>query len=405
MTGAHPLRLLLVATTVLACADGGSDAADAAAAAGTRSALELVARIGSVDGGDQSLTRVGQVLIGPDERLYVSQPSDNFIRVFDQAGASVTAIGRAGGGPGEFSHLAYLGIRGDTLYASDDGLGRVSYFDLDGALIDSEQWASPAFSVPPVYYTPTAPRTLMADGTGIVEPMSVVAAASSPFEPGLRTVEWATPVVRIDRQARIVDTVTWRRSVNRNLVMVHEGQPFVVRAPFDDNPLHALMPDGRGVVVVDRRVAAASEGSFQVTLLGPARDTVFTRSFSYVPVRSTQEMLEREVDGGTSAWRARQTLPSVAAIASALRNEGAVHETLPPVTALVAAQDGTIWLRREAPGGEEVEWMVLDSGGEPQARLQLPARQTVAAARGDYMAAVELDELDVPFVVLYRITR
>jgi len=43
-------------------------------------------RIGSVDDSAQALTRIGDILLGPDGRLYIAQPADLTIRVFDGEG-------------------------------------------------------------------------------------------------------------------------------------------------------------------------------------------------------------------------------------------------------------------------------------------------------------------------------
>lgn len=396
------LALMLVPVLVLACSDEIPRSSSGGAPAGGAGALQEIARIGSVDG-PGALTEVGGVRIGPDGRVYVAQPQEELIRVFDAGGEPVASIGRSGGGPGEFRDLAHMGIRGDTLYVSDDNLGRVSYFDLDGRFFTSEQWVSPQFSRPPTVYMPTAPAALLGDGTALVQPGMMVAATGS-IDLGVFTGEYSTPFLRIDRQSQVVDTVTWEQQRNTLLVMAHEGGQFIVPTPFDENPLYSVAPDGRGIVTVHRTPSPDTrEASFQVTLVAPTRDTLFHVALPFAPVPVSEERLRAAVEERLEQRGRGRAIPRTETVMAALQEEGLVPATLPPVTALMTAQDGTIWLRREELGDRAVDWIVLQPDGSVGPSLSLPARQRVVAAYGQSVVAVEGDDLDVPYLVLYRL--
>lgn len=70
---------------------------------------------------------------------------------------------------------------------------------------------------------------------------------------------------------------------------------------------------------------------------------------------------------------------------------------------VAAGRDGTTWLRREDAGGGTVKWLVLDAAGSPLAEVGAPAGLTILEARRDLVWGVEHDELDVPYVVRYRV--
>ena len=83
---------------------------------------------------------------------------------------------------------------------------------------------------------------------------------------------------------------------------------------------------------------------------------------------------------------------------------------LPAVNAIMEAGDGTIWLRHFDPttseGGEEVyEWWVLDAEGHPLARAVTPARVRLRTILSDVVWGVERDELDVEYIVRYRLVK
>lgn len=368
----------------------------------------VVGRIGSVDDLEQALTSVGQVLIGPDERLYVLQPSDDQIRMYGVGGELVGTIGRSGEGPGEFGFPSRIGFRGDTLYVVDQGLDRVTFFDPDGAMRGSMQWATEMMRTEEgVTYLPTVPEVRLDDGSGLAQPGGVVAGATRRTgpQPRVRTSSGRTPYFRVDAGGSVVDTVAW---VERSSTQVRVGTgdaEMYTPCPLDDNPLAELMPDGSGVVHVDRRAAPSMDPStFQATLVGPTGDTTWERAVPYDPVplplaelRATaEEVRERLLQNDRPA-------PTVDQIIDGYREAECIPATRTPVTALTVTQDARIWLRREDEGGDSVAWTVLSPGGEPVAELRLPAGQTVAAASGDLMVATETDELDVPYLVLYRL--
>ena len=104
----------------------------------TRLAAEVELRIGSVDDPEYSLTYIGQLEVGPDGTIYTLHPQDKAIRVHSSNGELVRTIGREGAGPGEFDRPGSLGMIGDTLWVLDRGLYRISYFNLAGEVLRTQ---------------------------------------------------------------------------------------------------------------------------------------------------------------------------------------------------------------------------------------------------------------------------
>jgi hypothetical protein len=217
------------------------------------------------------------------------------------------------------------------------------------------------------------------------------------------------PWLRLARSGQLLDTLAWQDISWKPVKIVSGGQEFVSRSPFEDPPLVQAMADGSGLAVVDRR-AATSRGAarFRVTRIGIDGDTLWAREYPYTPVRPPDGVVDAGVEQiveRLSRGRGGRTPPRPAEIERALRSGGHVPEGLAPVTATASGDDGTLWLRREETSAETVRWEVLDRNGVLQATLSLPARVTVHAFAGDVLVGVELDELDVPCVVRYRVTR
>jgi hypothetical protein len=92
-------------------------------------------------------------------------------------------------------------------------------------------------------------------------------------------------------------------------------------------------------------------------------------------------------------------------ILRALRDGGHIPETLPPVTAVASGLDGSIWIRREKDESEFAIWEVLDGNGARRATLGLGRNQIVKVFAGDVLIVTDFDELDVPYVIRYRIEK
>jgi hypothetical protein len=357
-------------------------------------------RIGSVDDPAQALTWVGQVLIGPDGLIYISQPQDHVVRVFDLTGRLIRRIGGRGQGPGEFERLEAIGFRGDTLYATDGALHRVSYFSLDGSFITSFRMASPLLGeAPPAIYFPTAPQVLLADGTALLTPEVPIALMAS----GNGTA----PYVRIDRQSQVMDTIAWRRLPPLRFETVSGGERFFAPQPFRQDPLYELTSDGSGLVVIDRPTAPAGtpQAEYRVTKISPTGDTLFARAYRYTPVPLTSADLGQALSAIESRLATRPNPPGRREIEQALRNQRLVPDNMVPITHVAAGLDGLIWLGRGPAPPRRQTWQVLASDGSVLATTSLPIEQIIMTSRGDILAALELDSLDVPYLVLYRISR
>ena len=92
--------------------------------------LEETLRIGSLDGED-ALSGVLDVSVGPDGLLYVAQQYIPAVTVFDSEGRPNGQVGRAGTGPGEIDGWPVsLGWMADTLWAGDHAA--LNFFGPDG---------------------------------------------------------------------------------------------------------------------------------------------------------------------------------------------------------------------------------------------------------------------------------
>lgn len=368
-------------------------------------ATELVAaeelRIGSPDDPELAFTRFRDLEVGPDGTIYTLHPQERAIRVHDSSGAFLRTIGREGEGPGEFKNLGVMGMLGDTLWALDHGTYRFSFFDLGGNLLGSRRIPIELGRTPDE--RPPRPNGLFSDGSisGSLPTWSRLVASG----------EITTDVIlRLDSTGAVLDTIASYSLENRDWEVTDPDDPGSWAAyapqPFRDTELVRASYYQPLVVRVDRTAATTeARATFHVTALTFAGDTLFARDFSYTPMALEQALVDSLVDVlAASLTRSRLPGATPARVAVWARDALYTPEYHPPVSEMMIGRDGSVWLRGEEVGAPTVNWRVLSPEGEPVGIVELPARFRPLLADHDNLWGMELDELDVPYIVRYRVT-
>lgn len=353
-------------------------------------------RIGSVDDPEYIIGFVGSITVGPDGLLYTLEWTEGSIRRWTPDGQPAGSIGRRGEGPGEFVQPIDLGFFGDSLWVWDIEAYRVSYFGLDGVFLGS---VSPRVDFGTIDEIPPRPDRPLRDGTFIgTVPLDGEAIA------GGRLKE--APIVRMDADGNRLGTI-WAVPFEPHdvFVIVSDGMRSFSDQPFEDGYTSSVGDDG--VLVVERRTwTGEGEAGVKVIQIGLDGDTVFISTIPYDPVPLPAERFDSAVAARVEQWRS----------SPAFADEGKVRDEmyrpayLPAVHGAMRAADGSIWLRRFDPVQSETgEWMteswVLDAQGVPLARALVPADLRVMSIDGNTVWGIELDELDVQYIVRYRLVK
>ena len=162
------------------------------------------------------------------------------------------------------------------------------------------------------------------------------------------------------------------------------------------------------------RIRPESNGpaSFSVTRVTEPGDTLYRREFQYLPRRFSSAALD------SVAWRSARTPVTVFTptgpaptpegvdinvVGGLIREAMDFPEFQPPVYSGMPARDGTLWLRREDDGGATYRWFIIYPDGTPRGELELPRGLQIRWASGDQFWAVELNDLDIPWLVRFAI--
>ena len=154
------------------------------------------------------------------------------------------------------------------------------------------------------------------------------------------------------------------------------GDMRAIPLPFRDHPLVAVPPDGSEVVFVERYAAARAErATYSVVRFDARTGKRSARPYPYVPApitRATRDSIaSRLIDSGDSPIDRRflNGFLSPGDARTAILRAIDVGEFHAPITEVVAAADGSVWLREQASG----RWVVLGRDGAMLGAIALPS--------------------------------
>ena len=175
-------------------------------------------------------------------------------------------------------------------------------------------------------------------------------------------------------------------------------------------PWWEALPDGY-LLVENPRAQTPDDGVFMVTRFGLSGDTVYHRTLHYSPVRYSAADLDtiaaraaRGEPGGMVPYTPGAPVRADwEAIVPSMRRAMKFPEFKLPFEYTWLAQDESLWLRLSHADQATAVWLILDAGGRPRGRVELPPDLRLWWSRGDTLWAVQPDEQDVPWVVRFRI--
>jgi hypothetical protein len=320
----------------------------------------------------------------------VADAQDNQIRVFSPTGVIATRVGRTGSGPLEFKGLSLLAFGPDRhLWARDEGNARLLVFDVSRA---------------PARNVRTVPLTTYSGGSRaaiVFEPDGANVDESITFD--ARTQRFLPLRLKRTTAGAIVRTDTLREppEVAAGLHRITKEQKdaagkivgmsqALVSQPYGPMWLRAYGPGGVRAEAVSTR--------YEVRVIGADGRLLRTlrRALPPVPLSTRErQAAEKQLDERVATHGAtRSALPF------------GVPRTIAPVTALVWARDGALWVERAVADGAPAEADVYDAAGRLVAVAELPRGFQMRAAMpfidGRTAYGVVRDSLDVESVVRVR---
>jgi len=312
---------------------------------------------------------------GPDGKIYLAENSHTDMRVFESDGSFHGNIGGRGAGPGEFRHVGRFGWLGDTLWVDDPVLRRITLFNPQGKPLTTVATSVSAFAgtVVQSVLTPRG-RFIQVDGWG------------------RKDIEDA-PIVRVSRDGTVRDTLV-NITYGRVSVQTKNAKGgFTLLQPLSDLPIWNADRAGQWIVVCNRSAPPdqrAARIELQRFTLATGAMQQFSPAFSPVPISQAANDSILQLFPMLSAQELRSVLY--------------LPKYFPPVSHMVVARDGGIWLERqgERPG----TYVRIDATGRVSDTIQIAPGYRLADVRGDELLAIIRSADDVkPTVLLYTMLK
>lgn len=373
------------------CTPGGSDGPR-----GSFWTLEEFFRLGSVDDAEVSFTAVSDILV-EGAWIYVLESQPPRVLQFDRSGNRIRAFGRQGQGPGEFTRPSQLGFAQGKLWVSDPSGARLELFSQDGEFLESVRFQIQPDSAG----VRNLPKAILPDGHILAGPgpLSIGGVVSG-------SIDHLT-YLQTDSVGTILKEILRLPIARSDFFQASLGQGGIMGGhPLPEGPVVDVFPDGRGMVVLERWVSEEPDSdAIRILAYDGNGLEVFDKEISYRPIPVPDgwigRFLERQMVRAGRAPPESQRRELLEAVRGGLSD----RDFFPPVTRVVAGNDGSIWMRREEVSFDSVRWDVVTSAGAWEGRLWAAANLQIHAASRDTVWGVIPDELDVPYVVGLKVVR
>jgi hypothetical protein len=378
--------------------------------------LAEVLRIGMVEGPDEyQLYSVRDIAVDAAGRIFVANGGSLSIRVYSPDGRYLQEFGRAGEGPGEFRRIMMPIVWRDTVFAFDARRWQGTFFDTTGAHLasfryDFHEWG-------------TLPFVAATERGWVVQVHK--------FEPGREAASVGKALVDTTRlallPARVLPEIAHMTFADvdtaaRTIVRYPGSRNFGMRArDGGEGPVGVLMnppffePQPQSAVSATGHVLIARGYPYVVDVFDLDGRHVRSIRRAHNAVAITDEHIQRllaHVDAHYDTIGGREMN---------LRRRYEAQAGFPrvgylPVTGrMLTDPAGGVWIQRTDIVADPVDvewprgappptyWDVFDARGAFQHMIKLPPRFALRAVRDSTAYGVARDDLDVQYVVAYRL--
>jgi hypothetical protein len=348
--------------------------------------------------GDHAIVQLGNPVaaaLDAQGNLYV-QDAGNRILVLDSSGRQLRQIGRPGRGPGEVMGISTWGWHRDTLWLGDEWLQRVTFLPPNGSAPIVRTYRRLVGGRDSL---PIQPYAVLDDGTMIIEdpPLPVKTLAPPP------DIIRYTRVSPEGTTVNPIATFAWNQGLRRGqpglLIPTGEVGFAITRHPFPFFSLLRTSPDGNYITRIDRAVpVAGSPPTYVVTRLQPNGGVHWNTAVPYTPRMIPRGLIDSlATAGATSAGKVEDEFRK-----AYLARLGSLS-TYPPVQEARVGADGTVFVKREAIGGN-AQWDVLNSKGKLVGALSLPNASNILCGNATRIWVSETTPADEIFITRYRLS-
>jgi hypothetical protein len=348
--------------------------------AGWQVAPEPILTIGVLEGPEEyQLFRAFSPLRTSRDEIVVVNSGSLELRFYDLQGRYLRAVGRKGGGPGEFAMMSELWRLGeDSLVVFDYGNNRLSVHGIDGSFGRTMRLESVTTAIP-------LPMGVFADGSILAYwhlPSNGQATGGLQRIPRMYGI-WDTEGAFVDSLARLPGSELFSVSVGPEH-SVATGRPFG-RSPAEIAGGERWYYGSSDRYEIEVR---ATDGTLERLIRRPVPNRPVTEEL----IEDRERRLrERRAERGVTSATPFDDIPYPA--------------DMPPYEEFRLDASGNLWVAYYRLEDEPVRWAVFDQEGRWLGDIETPPNGRVWDIGNDYVLGVWQDELDVQQVRMYRLVK
>ena len=330
------------------------------------------------EGGPAEFGRVTAVALGPDGAVFVADTRNHEVRVFGLGGVHRGTFGREGEGPGEFQSIYSIAWAGDRLLTFDPHLGRMGEFSADGEWLGQRRTEAAGLTGSPAHIRlyPVGANEVFRFALGSAlgsDAASLWVGHYSTGETG-DTVPALTP-----DPSDGVDPGVFCEAEGAIGYFPNRFAPQFVQHPASDGVLYS-----------------ASTGAYRIAAKRAGGDTlsVIARAMGTEPISDAEwATVTEEYD------EFRERYPNAACNPRSFTRP----DRKPFIEQLYIAPDGKLWVEVIRSAGNR--WEFFDTEGRLLGSVPtVPYKErSVPAFRGNYIATIRQDELELDHVDVWRL--
>jgi hypothetical protein len=308
-----------------------------------------------IDADAENLSAITTLAVSSSGVLAVYLRQDRVIRLFAPDGKALATAGHKGEGPGEFRRLDAIGWIGDTLWASDPFLRRLTRYTVDGKFLRSIpaplklEWSTAGAA--PVRYDGPMLQAVYPDGSILFQADVFKPLVSDAPKDVTRDARFAIRANAEGGVRRIVAT----DPPDGCKVITEDAIIGVGTCP---RTLRTAAADGSRRVSVIQTAPSTGAGTVRVVAVNPDGVTIFDHHHAVRLTPITRAARDSLLEDIPSEAKSR---------VSAFLN------VYPPAYDVRVATNGSTWIGLYAPKGSLREWQRLDPTGKQLPSIWLPA--------------------------------
>jgi hypothetical protein len=345
--------------------------------------------VARIDGELNQLVFVGSAGLRRDGVVAVIQDQNFQVLFFDSSGTLVASTGREGAGPGEFRSLRYSGWVGDTLWAWDNRLDRISF--VDPRTFKVSRTVRLGLLRPAPNLRDSLPDFELVYLLGVYDDGTFLAGGTRASRS--RKLNGAgTPLIRTSQRGIVRELVGWI-SPGQDRAGYGTGSVLI---PFAPDRLFAASPHGDRVgMVISQKVLRDDVSTVTLRTIDSHGGGIFERSYEFPAERIPDGRRDSLIQDRLNRVRGQA--------ARALRSAAIPHHYA-VIRELVMGSDGSIWLRlRDESGASRSRWVILNRNGEVVDTAYLPRNARLMAVDTARVLLRETGEYDVHSLLVLRV--